>query len=292
MTLALLVARAKRGEPGRLHPGAVRALRWCAPLLRLLYRPTLDGLAHLPADGPFLLVANHSGAIAVAECMCFAMRYVEACGASKPLAGFAHPIGFYIWPASLALRHIGAVPSTHEAGEAALRQGVPLLIFPGGDHEALRPIWRANEVDFGGRVGFLKLARKMRVPIVPMGIQGSHYTAPVLWRSDYVLARLLILPRLLGLKRYPVTLLALLGVVAIWALVPWAWPFRVLAVWVWLMLPVPTMLPWIPWKVRMRVGAPLPPEALFPDDSEATLKAALRRVEGDIHTLVRHSQKR
>jgi hypothetical protein len=30
---------------------------------------------------------------------------------------------------------IGALPSTYQAAEAALRAGVPVMVFPGGDHE-------------------------------------------------------------------------------------------------------------------------------------------------------------
>ena len=47
--------------PGRVSPGLVVAIgRWLAPVVRALFRPTLTGLEHLPARGPFLLVANHS----------------------------------------------------------------------------------------------------------------------------------------------------------------------------------------------------------------------------------------
>lgn len=287
MKFAALIARARRGETGRIQPGFVRLVRACAALIRLVFRPSLEGAAHLPKSGPFLLVANHSGGIAAAELTCLALLYIEHVGPERRLAAFAHPIGFHIWPASAVLRAVGAVPSTHGAGEEALREGVPLLVFPGGDHDALRPVWQHDRVDFHGRVGFLKIARKMNVPIVPLGIYGSHYTAPILWRSDYVLPRLLLFPWLLGLKRYPLTLLALVGVIAIASFAPLSWPLRVLACWLWLLLPFPTMLPWIPWTVRMRIGAPISPEELFPPEASDDLSPALRRVESEIRALVR-----
>lgn len=269
-----------------IRPSFVAFIRFFAPLIRLSFRPSLEGIEHLPPNEPYLLVANHSAGIAIAECLSFALLYLEKVGADRSLAAFAHPLGFYIWPASAVLRSVGAIPSTREAGEAALRSGVPILVFPGGDHEAMRPLWQANRVDFNGRTGFLKLARAARVPIVPMGIHGSHYTMPILWRSNYVLPRLLVLPWLFGLKRFPVTLVGLLGAIALLAFAPFGWPFRLLAAWLWFMMPFPTMLPWVPFPIRMRIGRPIPTDALFSDDGDAALHGALTKVEGKIRDLV------
>src|SRR5688500_13886930 len=109
------------------------------------------------------------------------------------------------------MEKVGAIPSTYPAAEAALKAGTPVLVFPGGDHEAMRPVWQANRVDFAGRQGFLKIARAANVPIVPLGIRGSHFTAPVVYRGGKLLPRLLVLPYLLGFrKRYPLALSAVI----------------------------------------------------------------------------------
>ena len=168
-------------QPGQLSPGLVRlSQRVVLPLVRLLFRPTLEGVGNLPRDRPFLLVANHSAGIGLAEIVSFFALYVRDAGADRPLAGFALPLGFHLPPLSLVLRAAGAIPSSFEAAASTLASGVPILVFPGGDHETLRPIWQAHRVDFGGRTGFLKIAREHGVPIAPMGIRGSHFTAPVL----------------------------------------------------------------------------------------------------------------
>lgn len=255
------------------------------PVVRLAFRPTLEGVEHLPRRGPFLLVANHSAGIGLAELASFAALYVTQVGPERPLAGFAHPIGFRIPPMAALLRALGAVPSTYEAAREALTEGVPLLVFPGGDHETLRPVWQASRVDFAGRRGFLRVAREANVPIIPMGIRGSHCTAPVLLRSK-LLAWGLVLPRSLGLKRYGVTLLGLIGLAPLLALpVPWAG--RVALAWLWLASPL-VFLPFVPWTIRFRIGPPLPPEALFErGDPEAT--RALATVQAAVQALVDRS---
>jgi 1-acyl-sn-glycerol-3-phosphate acyltransferase len=162
------------------------------------------------------------------------------------------------------------------------------LIFPGGDHEAFRSIFQANTVDFGGRVGFLRIARDAGVPIVPMGIRGSHFTAPILWQSRAVLPTLLVTPRLLGVKRYPLTVLAVLGIAAVMAFLPVSLPWRILVAWTWFASVLPPLAAWVPWAIRFRIGKPLPPEELFAGggDPEKTLRAALIRVQGEVAALV------
>jgi 1-acyl-sn-glycerol-3-phosphate acyltransferase len=277
------------GAPGRRHPaidGLVR--RYLTPVVRLCHRPTLEGAERLPEDGPFLLVANHSAGLGVAEILSFVVTYLHSPAGARPIAAFAHPVGFRVFPVSAALRAIGAVPSTYAGAERALGEGVPLLVFPGGDHETLRPFWQANLVDFGGRVGFLKIARAAGVAVVPMGIRGGHMTGPMLFRSR-ALATLLIGPRLIGQKRWGVSLLGLVGAAMIWALVPWAWPLRLALVWLWLGSAL-SLWAWIPWTVRLRIGAPIAASELFArepgDGPDAELARALARVQGAVQALV------
>jgi 1-acyl-sn-glycerol-3-phosphate acyltransferase len=283
-----LAATARTGMPGVPVPWVVFALRrFVRPLVRVYFRATLEGVERLPRGVPFLLVANHGGAVALAEILSFAALMADDVDEERPLAGFAHPFGFHIWPISACVRAIGAVPSTYAAAASTLARGVPLLVFPGGDHEAARPVWYGNTVDFGGRVGFLRIARDAGVPVVPMGIRGAHYTAPVLLCSRTILPRGLLLMRLLGLKRYPLTVLGLAGVLAIATLPPWAPAWKVLAAWLWLGATVLPFLPWVPWKVRMRIGTPIAAPDLFDGTgSDEDLRAALVRVQGAVGELV------
>ena len=263
----------------RLVLGVIR------PLSRLAYRPTIEGTEHLPTGRPYLLVANHSAGVAIAELTSFASLFLERFGDSRALTGFAHPTGFRIWPLNAIHRHLGSIPSTYEAADGALEQGVPILVFPGGDHEALRPVTQAHVVDFGGRKGFLKIARKSGVPIVPMGIRGSHFTAPILLRSKW-LANVLIVPRLLGTKRWGLSLLGVMGATGL-ALAPLPGAARVALIWLWLGSPL-VFWPIVPWTVRFRIGPPIESDELFDAGTgpEAQLDDALQLVTESVQALV------
>ncbi len=285
------LARFARGitvdNPGQPTPAFVRFInRVVLPVVRVVHRPTLTGTEHLPVTGPFLLVANHSAGMGVSEIITFLALYLDQVGAKRPLAGFALPVSFRLFPLTVAMRAVGAVPSSYEGARDALAKGVPLLVFPGGNHETLRPLWQANRVDFGGHVGFLRIAHGHGIPVVPMGIRGAHFTAPMLVRSSR-LAWVLVLPRLAGVKRWGISALGLMGALAILLAGPDALWLRVLLTWLWLASPL-TFLPWIPWTVRIRVGRPLGTAELFPggDVQDGALQKALTRVQAAVQALV------
>jgi 1-acyl-sn-glycerol-3-phosphate acyltransferase len=78
-------------------------------------------------------------------------------------------------------------------------------VYPGGDHETHRPSWESSTVDFGGRKGFIRLALRAGVPIVPVVAIGGQETALFLSRGER-LARVLQLDRMFRLKVLPISL--------------------------------------------------------------------------------------
>jgi 1-acyl-sn-glycerol-3-phosphate acyltransferase len=283
-----LAARARVGTPGRVAPKTARRFRgWFGRLVKLAHRPTLIGWDHLPSDRPYLLVANHSGG-GLAELACLATLWLERFGEERGIAGMAHPVVFHFPLVAGFLRDLGAIPAAYEPALAALARGLPVLAFPGGDHEAFRPLWQAHRVDLAGRKGFLRIARRAWVPVVPLGIRGSHFTLPILWRSR-LLPYLFVLPRLLGGKRLPVTLLGVVGAfLLVWLLGPvlgygWAGALA----WLWISSPLVIFCPILPWTVRLRIGEAIEPEELFGEqDDTSSLEGAYARVEAAIQELV------
>ncbi len=257
-------------------------MRWLGPLIRLMHRPRMVGAENIPRQGPFLLVANHSGGMAVSEIFCLVVLYQRHLR-DVPLAAMAHPFSFHLWPLTWGMRWTGAIPSSYDSALRVLGEGCGVLVFPGGDHEVSRPFWQADRVDFNGRKGFVRIAREAGVPIVPMGIQGSHWSVPILGRSTLLLPWGLVLPRIFGLKRYPVTLLGVLGIVLVLLLAPahLGWPLSLGLAWLWMVSLLP-LTPWVPVSITMRIGPPLPPEALFdgaPDELDRASAKVVERVQ-------------
>ncbi|HEX8104789.1 MAG TPA: lysophospholipid acyltransferase family protein [Solirubrobacteraceae bacterium] len=170
-------------------------------LTRAYFRPKVRGLEHIPAEGPVLLVGNHSGGSLIADTFAFAYAFYEHFGADRLFHQLAHDMVFKI-PGLAMLRRYGTVPANHENAQRALANGAALLVYPGGDHESYRPTFAANEVDFGGRSGFVKTALDAGVPIVPVVAIGGQETALFLTRGTGA-AKALGLDRLFRLKVLP-----------------------------------------------------------------------------------------
>jgi 1-acyl-sn-glycerol-3-phosphate acyltransferase len=104
-----------------------------------------------------------------------------------------------------SLRKYGTVAASPQNAEKALDTGAALLVYPGGDYEVHRPTWDSAKVDFDGRQGWIRLALRKNVPIVPVVAIGGQETALFLSRGER-LARLFGLNRLFRLKVLPISL--------------------------------------------------------------------------------------
>ncbi len=154
--------------------------------------------------------------------------WAERFGLSRPVVGLAHDIGLW-WPFRLVVLRIGGVRASSAAGLRPLAQGFPVLVFPGGDLDALRPFRARNQVVWGHRHGFLRTARDARVPVVPLVISGSHAQYTLL-PGGPLIARLLGL-RHLRLATWPLPLggAVLLGALGLWLAGLLAGPWVLLA---------------------------------------------------------------
>jgi 1-acyl-sn-glycerol-3-phosphate acyltransferase len=183
-------------------PAFIRATlaAYSAPV-KAWHRPVVRGLEHIPAEGPVLLVGNHSGGTLIADTFAFTYAFYEHFGPERLFHQLAHDLVFRV-PGLGVLRKYGTVPANHRNAEAALEKGAALLVYPGGDFESYRPTWHQDKVEFGGRSGFVKLALNAGVPIVPVVSIGGQETALFLTRGQR-LSRVLGLDRLLRLKVLP-----------------------------------------------------------------------------------------
>lgn len=190
-------------RPGRVDP-EVHAVfsRVLSPIGRRLWPADVRGLENLPSHDRFVVIANHSG-LGPAELFSLLVDWTDRFGDGRPLAGMAHPAGF-LFPHLRPLLHAyGAVEATRDGARWARSHQVPLLLFPGGDREAFRPLARAREVDFFGRKGWIRLARELDLDVVPLCISNSHHTLPVL-PIPVEIGAWLTGVRALGVKRVPI----------------------------------------------------------------------------------------
>lgn len=179
-----------------------RLVRTLHPALFRYFRAEVQGLSEVPS-GPALFVANHSGGFSPGDLL-FLLAFCKHFGAEQPIYALAHRVFTRLLWARRQFARVGIIEAHTTAAIEVLRRGGKLVLYPGGDHDNFRPFSRRRNVDFGGRVGFLRIAHAARVPVVPVVTAGSHETFFVVAQGKSV-ARALHFPRF-GLHSFPVTL--------------------------------------------------------------------------------------
>jgi 1-acyl-sn-glycerol-3-phosphate acyltransferase len=164
--------------------------------------PEVRGIENVPRKGPVLLVGNHSGLFYMPDVWITGLAVLRRRGFDQPAYGLAYDLLFAIPGLERVLRGLGGIPAGHEQAEAALAQGALVLVYPGGDYEACRPWSQRDRVDFGEHHGFVKLALRTQVPVVPVVAHGAHHTVVIVSRGER-LAHILGLDRL-RIKVFPI----------------------------------------------------------------------------------------
>ena len=157
------------------------------------FRAEVRGMDRVP-QSPVLLIGNHSGGIITPDTSAVYAAWYRNRGFEDPLMGLAFD-GIYGVPGWRELmRKIGQMPASMDNADAALGEGCSVLLYPGGSYEVFRPWKDRNRIVFNGRKGFIRLALKAGVPVVPVVGHGGHETTIVLARGDRFV-------KLLGLDR-------------------------------------------------------------------------------------------
>jgi len=173
-------------------------------LASLYFRADVRGLQNIPEEGPVLMVGNHSGGNLTPDTHVFTLAFSTYFGVERRFHQLAHNLVLSM-PGLGSLRKYGTVAATPENAQRALDVGAALLVYPGGDYEVHRPSWESAKVDFGGRRGFIRLAKERKVPLVPVVAIGGQETALFLSRGER-LAKLFGLDRMFRLKVLPISL--------------------------------------------------------------------------------------
>lgn len=163
---------------------------------------TVEGMERVP-EGPALFVGNHSGGLATPDMFALMVAYWRHFGADAPAYGLMHDLVFRLPIIGPAMARFGAVPAHPGTAVALLERGARVLVYPGGDLDAFRSHARRHEVVFGRRRGFIKVALRAGVPIVPVVGLGAHESFRVL-TDGTELARRLHLKRFTRMEVLPV----------------------------------------------------------------------------------------
>jgi 1-acyl-sn-glycerol-3-phosphate acyltransferase len=180
------------------------------------FRMEIDGWENVPAP-PALLVGIHSGAPFVWDAWTVGLQWWRRFGQDRPLHGTAHDALMAIPVIGRYFRSMGVLPAAPDAIATALAHGRDVALWPGGEVDSLRPWTERDRANLAGRKGFVKMAIRAGVPIVPIATVGGADAMPVLIRGDR-LSQVLKLDRLLRLKVFP------LAVSLPWGIAPAALP--------------------------------------------------------------------
>jgi 1-acyl-sn-glycerol-3-phosphate acyltransferase len=201
-----------------------RAQAWVTAwnLARRWHRYEVEGLETLLGDEPYLIVGYHGRP--VAHGLIMLLNEIHARKGYFPHA-IAHRALFDTPIVGPMFRDLGMVAGDGPALDAAVQRGEHLVVTPGGTREACRPVWRGSTVDWGHRTGYLRLAHRLGLKIVPTAAIGEDH-AFIGLNDGYRLGKRL------GTPGIPLWLGVGLG-----GIVPFALPF--------------------PVKIRQIIGAPI-----------------------------------
>lgn len=191
-------------DPDAVSPVDLDLARVVAPILELVshyFRAEVSGLEKIP-EGGALLAANHNAGITSIEPMLLGLRYYRHTGGQDLIRSLGHDVMGKIPLLGNFLIALGMVRASHAAADRALGAGQKVLVLPGGNYEAFRPFGQRHQVDFGGHVGYVRLALRNNVPVVPVLNLGGHETLFVVFRGA-ALARLTGAKKLLRSDSFP-----------------------------------------------------------------------------------------
>jgi 1-acyl-sn-glycerol-3-phosphate acyltransferase len=163
---------------------------------------------------------------------------------------------------------LGVVRASHENALRLFGRGSSVLVYPGGELEAMRPFSARDRIVFGGRTGYIRLALRARVPLVPVVAAGAHSTLVIL-SDGRRLASALGAPRRFRTRVWPIALT-----------VPWGLTIG------------PSPPPYVPLPARIRIEV-LEPLRFEPDGAAAAAdKAYVRKCADVVETAMQETLSR
>ncbi len=165
------------------------------PIYRHWFRAEWEGLEKLPSTGGALLVANHAGAIPSDAPVIVHGIEVERHRAVYGLADFffrSTPFVGTLWSRT------GGVTAHPQNAYRLLRQQQLVLTFPEGSKGSGKTYPERYQLRRFGRGGFVEIAMRAGVPVIPIAVVGAEESMPILFKING-------LAKVLGVPYVPVT---------------------------------------------------------------------------------------
>jgi 1-acyl-sn-glycerol-3-phosphate acyltransferase len=144
-----------------------------SPLARVIWRPTIEGLEHVPREGGLLIASNHLSFVDSVVIPIVAPRKVVFLTKAEY---FDKPLG-RAWFGGLGMVPVDrddtkAAMASLEIALEVLRKGEAFGIYPEGTRSRDGRLYR-------GRTGVAELALTAGVPVVPVGLHGTQDIQPI-----------------------------------------------------------------------------------------------------------------
>ncbi len=167
------------------------------PLYENYFRVKTFGIERIPSTGPALLVANHSGTVAIDAVM---VQYAVASEhpEKRVVRNVAAELVFQMPFVGALARKTGNAAATEEDAEELLKRGELVGVYPEG-YKGVGKGWKERyKLQRFGRGGFMETALRTRVPIIPISIVGAEEAFPMIADAKF-------LARALGTPYFPIT---------------------------------------------------------------------------------------
>lgn len=240
-------------------------------LLKRWHRAEVRGIERIP-QGPALVVGNHSAGVMTPDTWILLADVYARYGIDAIPYGLGHDLVMKSGLLGPLLAKVGGVRAAPGNALRLFEAGRKIMVYPGGDLDSLRPFRARDEVRFGQRRGFMRLALRAGVPIVPVVAAGTQESLLVIDDLPW-LARLIRADRWARLKVWPLALT-----------IPWGLTLG----------PIPPFIPY-PARILIEVLEPSRFERSGPDaaDDEAYVESCARDVHARMQAcLTRLARKR
>jgi len=158
-------------------------------LYRSWFRVRMRGLEHVPAEGPALVVANHSGVLPL-DALMLQVGLLDEHPAERNLRMLSADMVYSVPLLGRVARASGHVPANPAEAEKLLATGELVGVFPEGFKGIGKPFRDRYRLQRFGRGGFARLALRLGIPLIPCAIVGAEEIYPMVADWTEVAARL------------------------------------------------------------------------------------------------------